>query len=125
MGKKVETPYGHAIKHDNGILELIFAGELVDPEKMVENNEFLEKEFNTAAGMLMLVDMRHVTKSNRAVRKASSNNENVESVVALLTGSGLSRIVGSLFLSFSKPKYPIKLFTKRENAIEWLLSHKN
>lgn len=39
--------------------------------------------------------------------------------MALLTNSPISRTIGNFFLFFNKPKVPTKLFTSRDEAIEW------
>lgn len=39
---------------------------------------------------------------------------------ALLVGSGISKMVGNLFLTFSRPLFPTKIFTNEAKALEWL-----
>lgn len=42
--------------------------------------------------------------------------------MAILVGSRVSSYFANIFLKFSKPKSPTKLFTKEDIAIEWLLA---
>lgn len=42
---------------------------------------------------------------------------------ALLVESTVARIGGNLFLQFFKPKYPTKIFTDKEKALEWIRQH--
>ncbi len=92
-----------------------------DPERMLANHEFLAQHFDMKSERILLVDMRKVGKTTKAVRQTAPEDE-MQKAVALLTGLGLSKIVGNLFLSFRKPKYPTKIFSDREAAIAWLLS---
>ena len=46
------------------------------------------------------------------------------SAIALLIDSPVSKVIGNMFLGFSKPKHPLKLFNSEPNAIEWLIGFK-
>ncbi|WCL81917.1 STAS/SEC14 domain-containing protein [Saprospira sp. CCB-QB6] len=39
---------------------------------------------------------------------------------AILVGFGISRIVANFMLGLNKPPYPIKAFSNREKALDWL-----
>ena len=39
---------------------------------------------------------------------------------AILVGLGISRIVANFMLGLNKPPYPIKAFSNREKALDWL-----
>lgn len=72
------------------------------------------------------MDIRKVKGMTKEVRdlvnRADSIKKNV-SGVAILLSSGVPKIIGNLFLRFSKPEYPTRLFTNKEKALEWLKSY--
>jgi len=39
---------------------------------------------------------------------------------AIVIGSGISKIVGNLVFAFTKPQFPRRLFTSRDEALQWL-----
>ncbi|EJF54345.1 hypothetical protein SapgrDRAFT_2689 [Saprospira grandis DSM 2844] len=43
---------------------------------------------------------------------------------AILVGLGISRIVANFMLGMNKPPYPIKAFSNREKALNWLESQR-
>jgi len=40
--------------------------------------------------------------------------------LAILVGSPVSRMIGSVFLGLAKPPYPTRLFTSEDAAVAWL-----
>ena len=51
---------------------------------------------------------------------AGKESAKVWTAVALLAKSPLSRTIGNLFLKINKPSFPVKMFSDKEKAIEWL-----
>jgi hypothetical protein len=72
--------------------------------------------------LLIVADIRNVKTISREVREYLGRPENVATIKAgaMLTGSPLSKLVGNLFLQFSKPKFPTKMFSDEQKAAEWL-----
>jgi hypothetical protein len=44
----------------------------------------------------------------------------VVSAIALIVGTPLTRMMGNLFLSMSKPQFPTRLFDNEASALAWL-----
>jgi len=74
--------------------------------------------------ILAIADIREIKQIPKEVRDffASSAADNAAKASAILINSGVSKIIGNLFLLFNKPKYPTKLFRDDKKALEWLKS---
>jgi hypothetical protein len=70
----------------------------------------------------VLVDARQVKSIERESRAYYAGQEcaKVQSAVAFLISSYISKIIGNFFLGFNKPLFPINIFTSQAEAIEWL-----
>lgn len=69
-----------------------------------------------------LVDMRDINASTQGAREFTAGEEYAQAVsaVAILENTTIGKILGNLFINFSKPIYPTRLFTSESQAIEWL-----
>ena len=70
----------------------------------------------------LLADIRQIKSVTRGARSYFAGdvyNEIIQAAAAIIS-SPLSRIIGNLFLGINKPPYPMKLFTSKSEAIEWL-----
>lgn len=73
----------------------------------------------------VLCDMRQLTGPSLNSSKFASTDPEVirmTSAVALLCGSAFTRTAGNFFLGFFPTDYPVKLFVRREDALQWLNS---
>lgn len=73
----------------------------------------------------MLVDIRYLKGVSKEVRDYIGKEDvatRQTKCLAILVGSGIPKIMGNIFMRFSKPPYPTRLFTNKEKAIEWLMS---
>lgn len=70
----------------------------------------------------VLVDIRSLTAIDGDARRYYAGEEaaRVESAIALVVGSPLSRMVGNFFLSINRPQVPVRLFTIEGEALAWL-----
>lgn len=70
----------------------------------------------------MLIDMRQLTSMSKEARTyyADDNSAKGRVAIALLIDSYFSKIMANFYISYSKPPYPVKLFTSKQEAIEWL-----
>jgi hypothetical protein len=70
----------------------------------------------------VLTDIREIKSITRAARVHLSGEEadKVHSALAILTGSQVSKVIGNFFLGLNRPKFPTKMFTSEEKAVEWL-----
>jgi hypothetical protein len=78
-------------------------------------------KFSENRSSLCYVDMRGVRSATREAR-AYLANEGSACVIAgaMLIDSVLTRTLGNIFLTINKPKIPVKLFTDKDEAIQWL-----
>lgn len=124
---KIKTPIAEVILHQDPIyMHHILAPVKVDFEEMQAH---LDQTFELAKGyppMRNLVDSRQVRGISKAARDCSDAHDKKHKQtekLALLVGSGISRIAGNLYLKFSAPSSPTQLFTDEKKAKEWLLSN--
>lgn len=70
----------------------------------------------------VLLDLRGIKSVTREAREYVSSPESMRfmSVLALLIGSPISKVVGNFFLGINKPPYPTKIFTSEAKALAWL-----
>lgn len=63
--------------------------------------------------------LTYISKEAREWLKDTSSEWGKTVSVAMITNSYTSKIIGNLFLSVSRPSYPVRLFTSLEAATEW------
>ena len=68
----------------------------------------------------LLVDMHNAGSQDRRTRAEWTSRSDLQSAVALIVGTPLSRMLGSLLLKVNKPPFPIRLFDNEESAVAWL-----
>lgn len=70
----------------------------------------------------LLCDLTNVVKMSQECRQhfAGAEHARIFSKCALVVTSPLSRIIGNFFLGANKPLKPTRLFTNREEGLQWL-----
>ena len=68
----------------------------------------------------LLVSMLETGQQDRKTRAEWARRSDLLSAVALVVGTPLSKVVGNLFLSVSKPPFPVRLFDNEASALTWL-----
>ncbi len=121
--KTIKTSCAIAELLSNGILKVTYQTDLNVLEQLQEHVQQLKSAFFEGEKLLILSDIRVNPKSTKATRDylASEEPASLIQANALLVASGLSKISGNIFLSFSRPAFPIRMFTTEEKAITWLL----
>lgn len=121
MIEPFKTTFGEVTYFENGINKVVAVPELLTKEQMHTHFEIIKEKLGDEA--YGLVDVRGVKKVTKEFRDYAATEEAAAytKAVALLVGSGFSRIAGNIYLSFNKPKNPTKLFTDEAKAIDWLL----
>lgn len=71
-----------------------------------------------------LVHIGGVKSVSRDARKYYSSEESAQTIAAaaLLISSELSKILANFFMGINRPIMPVKLFTSKDEAIDWLSS---
>jgi len=108
----IENGYFHIVYDANTILTLEKAKAVVEAQKKLAVN-------NQYPNLLEGRSLKEVTPDARKFL-ASQETAEVNSAVALLVGSPVSRILGNFFLKLDRPAYPMRLFSNQEEAFEWL-----
>lgn len=121
--KRIETPIADLWKDTEGIVHIHFkpterhgAGEA---HRVVDaHNELAE-----GTPCLVLADIKDVTVgANRAARVhyVSHESSKYKLGMAMLVQSPMQRMLGNIFLRINRPPYPTRLFSQKEDALEWL-----
>lgn len=125
----ITTPLAEVILYkDLGYMEnILFPKKHDNMEEMIQHMDLtidlLKKE--GCFQIPILADARQVKGVSKEIRDFVSEKEKehrVTSRLAIITGSGLSKIIGNLFFKFANIPYPMKLFSDKEKALEWLLN---
>jgi hypothetical protein len=72
----------------------------------------------------LLVDMRELTKFERGGREYFSTDHGAVRAVALLVGSAVNKMMANFFIGIQRTQIPIRMFTDREAAVDWLAEHR-
>ena len=114
-----ETRTGKEWLRDDGISHYVYhSGVKITLE---DAKEIGAKHLEAASGIRypILVDMKNILGLDNDARKYFSAND-FYLAVAMLIESPVSRVIANFFIGISKPPAPIKMFTSKEKAIEWL-----
>jgi len=79
-------------------------------------------EYSNGNTYPLFVDISQVKFSTKEAREYSSHGDALKlvSATALWGASELTKMMANFFLASSKPTIPVKFFSKKSNAIEWL-----
>lgn len=74
----------------------------------------------------VVVDIQKIKSVDRAARSYFATEEASSSLkaAALLASSYVDKMIGTFFLTFNRPKVPIRLFTNKNEALKWLQVYK-
>jgi len=75
----------------------------------------------------VLVDMREIRSSDRESREytAGPEGEKVTTALAFLIKSKVGELIGNFFINFNNPRFPTKIFTAEDEALDWLRGYLN
>jgi len=123
--RTIETAIGKVILYENpSMMKTIFNP--IKLESLKDAEEHLISSYTLLEGIQAppdLVDIRELKGITKEIREYFGNNPLIKKHTvrsAILTSSGISKIVGNIYLRFSKPDFPTKLFTSEEKAVDWL-----
>lgn len=74
----------------------------------------------------MFIDISSMISTNIETRKYLSSEEAIYlvSAGAIYTANPIAKFAGNLFLRINQPKVPTRIFTNKQEAIEWLQQYK-
>ena len=72
----------------------------------------------------VMVDIRNIKSVDMKARKYYSGKEATKylKAAALVISNPVSRVIGNFYMGINKTVFPFRLFTNREDAINWLKS---
>lgn len=70
--------------------------------------------------VLMLVDTRGIKTFERTARTHFLADQGDSLAMALLVGSAVNKMIANFFIGMHKQSIPVRMFTDRNSAIEWL-----
>ena len=122
--KKVSTSVAEMHIDEDGLLQIrFFKGVIVTLEKVKEyyaiSNELLNNQKS-----LVLVDASEEYEITEDAKAYGQTEEAMKSriAVAFVTNSIGNQLMFNLYLKFYKPLVPIKMFSNKEKALNWLKS---
>jgi hypothetical protein len=77
-------------------------------------------QFTNGRRRPLMVDMRDTGPQDRRTRAEWSSRSDLQSAVALIVGTPLSRMMGNLLLRVNKSPFPIRLYDNEAAAVAWL-----
>jgi hypothetical protein len=122
ISENLDTRTGTLEIRPDGILHArTVPGSVVSLEDARENLASLPARPDHGRQLLML-DLRGMNGMSREAREFYAGEEpaRVLAAIALIVDSPLSRMIGSFFLGFNKPRIPLRLFTSEAQALRWL-----
>ena len=122
----VTGKFGKMWLSEEGILMCIYAPDIIIDLKLTY--EILECRLKLLNGYSCphFFDTRGVkywTPESRAFM-ATDENSQLQKAAAALINSYITRVWINFWFSFNKPKIPLKIFTDREEALNWLKEYK-
>lgn len=69
-----------------------------------------------------LTDIRGVKSTPKAVRDFGQSKEvaQMTTAFAIIVDSPMTRTLGTIFMQLTRPPYPTRMFTNKDDALKWL-----
>lgn len=118
----VDTDFSKVWLGEDGVCRSVLRPNIVVGLTEMRESLAAQKQVTEDGVVPVLVDMREIKNSTHEARKfaASVEYSRYVSAVAILENSVIGKILGNLFINFSRPIYPTKLFTSEDEAVSWL-----
>jgi hypothetical protein len=125
MTEIVETRTNRLWLEDGILYFEYFPGVEISMEDAIEISE-RQRQLIEGKRRPVLGDISQVRSISREARTyfASDDFQETNSALALLVNSPVSKVIGNMFIGFSKTIFPTRLFTSRSKALEWLQAFK-
>jgi hypothetical protein len=68
----------------------------------------------------LLVDIHDTGPLDRPTRAELTRRSDIQTAVALIVGTPLTRMMANFFLSVNKPTFPTRMFDDEASAVAWL-----
>jgi len=120
--KQTETNTAEIILHDEGYVAFRYkAGVVVDLKAARDDHEASIKLTNSEPHPT-IVDARGLKRVSYEARVFQGREEikNKITAAAIIVGSLITKVITNLYVTFQKPKFPIKTFSNEKDAMKWL-----
>lgn len=122
--KTVTMPFSYFWIVENKVLELVFnrptdldismALDTVDKRRVVTNNK--------KVGVLITSkNLKSITKEARDYLSSNKSSDGLQAA-AIVTESRIASVIANVFVYYNKPPLPIKIFSDKQKAVDWLCS---
>lgn len=111
-------------KKENYLLVELLPKRMDKLEEIEQHIHLISENVGTRLPVPTVVDIRALKGISKEVRDLMSKDKKATrqiSCLAVIISSGISKIMGNIFMRFSKPDYPTRLFTDKQKAIDWIL----
>ena len=123
--QEIKTAYSRAWIENNILYGEFFPNIIVDLEiaKVMIDSRL---ELSQNKEHIFLCDISKIKSVTKEARRYLSTDVGIKGIVAgaLIIDSTVSKIIGNFFLSIDKPPVPTRLFTNKEDALNWLQQFK-
>jgi hypothetical protein len=96
----------------------------IDVTDVQDNSEARKPLLDVDRPIPMIIDITKIDKLTKEGRTLSSTLTEGISAIAIIIGSGLSKVIGNYAIMINRPKVPTKLFTSITDARLWVRDYK-
>ncbi len=122
--KVLETDTMKITVHENGFTELLIKNNAVfDTHDIIQSKKFITDYLGDRKAFI-LVEAEGTFYTSREARELGASPEHAShhGAVAFCSDKLAYKILGKLYIRINRPKVPTKYFTKRKEALTWLMS---
>ncbi len=107
---------------EDGVIQLVIRPGIKVQLADAKENSAVVAQLAAEKRRPVLVDIRALLEIEREARTyyASAERVRLDTAVALLVGSPVTRVMANFFISINKPVIPTQLFTAEAEAVVWL-----
>jgi hypothetical protein len=119
---------GHSVikLREDGIIEIDCRNNYEYSVNDVKENWAIIKELAKGKKILVFNNMPEFTTASKETREFVAKGEHKDFIAAeaFVIQSLAQKILGNFYLKINKPVVPAKIFTNKENAVQWLSTFK-
>ncbi|MDH5606154.1 MAG: hypothetical protein OEY93_04645 [Anaerolineae bacterium] len=120
-GERFETVGSFIWVDGEGILHIIVKPKVVLTQQTIMEDIVIYEKVCADSPRPLLINLDNISQMDRSARSiASREMPRFASATAMVIGSPVSRVLGNLFLGFSRPAIPVQLFEDEVAALAWL-----
>ncbi|MCH2044194.1 MAG: hypothetical protein MK212_08615 [Saprospiraceae bacterium] len=115
---------------DNGIIKItLWNNYYSEYDHSMESLEIIKQLYDRQQKKVCILgDIRGIKGASKKSRASVTQNGELAphkhiQALALVIGSPVAKMIGNFILKFNKPSFPFRLFTKEEDAIQFLMTH--